>query len=115
MELGFTHQEVADVRLVFDLFDASKQGSVQLEDLRKALRLLGFKVSREKVQQIASDVQTPGSRDLVRGRTDFTAFLQVLSKLQGSSYDRHEEILQVRAEPVHCSVYGVTAAGFLLP
>ena len=108
MDLGFTSQEVADVRLVFDLFDASKQGSVQLEDLRKALRLLGFKVSREKVQQIASDVQTPGSRDLVRGRTDFTAFLQVLSKLQGTSYDKHGEIVQVRAQLVHYSVYGVT-------
>lgn len=91
--LGFTAQEERDLQLVFDVFDSVKRGYIQLEDLRKALRLLGFKVSRASVQQLASDVEVPGKT--VRGQIDFQSFLQVVSNLQGSSYDKHGEIMQV--------------------
>ncbi len=101
MEHSFTPQEVADVRLAFDLYDVSKDGWINLQDLRKALRLLGFRVSRENVQQMASDLQAPGSRSVTRGQTDFATFLQVLRKLQGSSYDKHGEIVQVRVTSTH--------------
>jgi len=99
---ALTNQEVCDVRMVFELFDPTNTGSINLEDLRKALKLLGFKVSRERVQQLASDVQTrtpaagPGSKTVVRGAADFDSFQQVVRKLQGSSYDKHGEIVQVR-------------------
>lgn len=96
MELGFTPQEVADVRLVFELYDVNKSGWITLDHLRKALRLLGFKVSRENVQQMASDFKTPDNQKMNRGQTDFSTFLQVLRKLQGSSYDKYGEIAQVR-------------------
>lgn len=96
MELGFTPQEIADVRLVFELYDVSKGGWITLDDLRKALKLLGFRVSRENVQQMATDLQTPGSMAVNRGQTDFATFLQVLRKLQGSSYDTYGEIAQVK-------------------
>ena len=92
--LGFSPQELADLKIVYELFDVSGHGSIDTEELRKALRLLGFKVSRKKVQQMTSDVQILGSCS-VRGLTDYGAFLQIVSKLQGSSYDRHGEISQV--------------------
>lgn len=101
MEKGFSAQEVADVKLVYELFDVTKQGSITLEELRKALKLLGFKVTRERVQQIASDVETPSSK---RGHMSFNAFLQVISSLQGSSYDRYSEIVQVNVLIKHVFV-----------
>ena len=97
--VDFTGQEIADIRMVFGLFDTTNKGTITLEDLRKALKLLGFNVSREKAQQLSSDVQTP-SRVGLRGATDVNAFLQIVSKLQGSSYDKHGEIVQVHSSCV---------------
>ena len=92
-KLGFTAQEIRDLQLVFDVFDSVHRGYIQHEDLRRALKILGFKVSRASVQQLTSDIEIPGKT--VRGQTDFDSFLQMVSKLQGSSYDKHGEIIQV--------------------
>ena len=89
---GFTAQEVRDLRMVFGAYDVSARGLVDAEDLRRALRVLGFKVSRRTVQEMGKDVDVEGT---LRGRVDFEGFLQVVARLQGSSYDSHEEIIQV--------------------
>lgn len=94
-KLGFTAQEVRDLRLVWNVFDVSNRNALEYEDLRKALKLLGFKVTRSSVQQLAQDIQEPGSKMLTRNQVDFDDFLQAVSKLQGSSYDAHSEIAQV--------------------
>ena len=94
-KLGFTAQEVRDLRLVWHIFDASNRNTLEYEDLRKALKLLGFKVTRSSVQQLAQDIQEPGNTMLARNQVDFDGFLQAVSKLQGSSYDTHSEIAQV--------------------
>ena len=94
-KLGFTAQEVRDLRLVWNVFDVSNRNTLEYEDLRKALKLLGFKVTRSSVQQLAQDIQEPGSKMLTRNQVDFDGFLQAVSKLQGSSYDAHSEIAQV--------------------
>ena len=94
-KLGFTAQEVRDLRLVWNIFDASNRNTLEYEDLRKALKLLGFKVTRSSVQQLAQDIQEPGNTMLARNQVDFDGFLQAVSKLQGSSYDTHSEIAQV--------------------
>ena len=93
--LGFTAQEVRDLRLVWNIFDVNERGMLEYEDVRKALKLLGFKVTRSSVQQLAQNIQLPGSKALARGQIDFDGFLQSVSKLQGSSYDMHSEIMQV--------------------
>ena len=46
------------------------------EDLRRALRVLGFKVSRRTVQEMGKDVDVEGT---LRGRVDFEGFLQVVA------------------------------------
>ena len=94
-KLGFTAQEVRDLRLVWNVFDVSNRNMLEYEDLRKALKLLGFKVTRSSVQQLAQNIQEPGSKMLTRNQVDFDGFLQAVSKLQGSSYDAHSEIAQV--------------------
>ena len=41
----FTRQELTDLHMVFNVFDASKQRCISEEEARKALKLLGFKAS----------------------------------------------------------------------
>ena len=98
--LGFTAQEVRDLRLVWNVFDVNERGMLEYEDVRKALKLLGFKVTRSSVQQLAQNTQLPGSKTLARGQIDFDGFLQSVSKLQGSSYDTYSEIMQVLNEVI---------------
>lgn len=93
--LGFTAQEVRDLRLVWNIFDVNERGMLEYEDVRKALKLLGFKVTRSSVQQLSQNIQLPDSKALARGQIDFDGFLQSVNKLQGSSYDMHSEIMQV--------------------
>ena len=93
--LGFTAQEVRDLQLVWNVFDVNKRDRLEYEDMRKALKLLGFKVTRSSVQQLAQSIQVPGSKTLARGQIDFDGFLQAVNKLQGSSYDAYSEISQV--------------------
>ena len=81
-----------DLQTVFTVFDPSARGWVEGEDVRKALKTLGFKCSRRSVQEMIRDVDVKGEG---RGRVDFDGFVQVVAKLQGASYDTHGEILQV--------------------
>lgn len=96
--LGFSDQEVRDLRLVWNIFDVNERDALEYEDLRKALKLLGFKVTRSSVQQLAQNIQVPGSKTLARGQIDFDGFLQSVSKLQGSGYDVYTEIMQVKTQ-----------------
>lgn len=88
----FTAQEMRDLEFVYKLFDV-QGGGIESEDVRRALRLLGFKVSRKTVLQMLQDlkVSTGGMKSRA---TDFAGFLEMVAKLQGISFDQHEEILQ---------------------
>lgn len=90
---GLTAQEVRDLQFVYQLFDVSGRRLIGNEDLRKALKLLGFNISRKAVQKMAQDVEVSKS---LKNLTSFDNFLQIVAELQGTSYDQHEEILQVR-------------------
>ena len=93
---NFTAQEVRDLQFVFRTFDVNGQDILETEDVRRALRLLAFKVSRKTVQHLLQDLQTSGCyNSLQRNSTNFDGFLEMVAKLQGSSYDQHEELMQV--------------------
>ena len=104
--LGFTSQEVRDLRLVWNIFDINGRDSLEYEDLRKALKLLGFKVTRSSVQQLAQNIQVPGSKALARNQIDFGGFLQAVNKLQSSSHDLYGEISQVRGVTMFIIIIG---------
>lgn len=106
--LGFSLQELADLRGVYELFDVNGQGGIEVDELWKALRLLGFKVSRRRVHQMHSDLQDSQGSAAASRPVDYRVFLQVVNKLQGSSYDRHGEILQV-CYPTHGTATSVTS------
>ena len=60
--------------------------------MQNSLSPLLLQVSRRGAQEMARDVDVRGS---LVGQVDLDGFVQIVSKLQGSSYDHHEEIMQV--------------------
>ncbi|XP_071828707.1 centrin-3-like isoform X2 [Apostichopus japonicus] len=84
-----TSQDIRDLRDVFDAFDREQHGFISILDLRKALRVLGFRIKRNDVYEIARDV---GIERL--GDVSFSEMLEVIISMQGDSRDEYEEISQ---------------------
>ena len=94
----FTAQERRDLEFVYKVFDVEGKAAIEHQMLRKALRLLGFKISSRTVQQMSEDVRVSTcikNSHSTRNLTNYEGFVQIVSKLQGASYDQYEEILQV--------------------
>ncbi len=88
----FTAQEVRDLEFVYKVFDVTGSGVIDSEEVNKALRLLGFKVSRKTVRQMLQDLDVSTR---TKSETNFDGLLEIVAKLQGSSFDQHEEIMEV--------------------
>ncbi len=84
-----TPQEIRDLRVVFDAFDSSGKGYIAYPDLKKAMKVLGFKVSKEQAKQLVRDMGTKHS-----GWLSFNEYLDVIIEKQGDSRDIYDEILQ---------------------
>ena len=84
-----TPQEIKDLKEVFDVFDSQNNGFVGPGDLRKAMKVLGFKLTREEARKLVRDVGTKAS-----GYVDFNEFLDIIIERQGDSRDVYDEILQ---------------------
>ncbi len=105
-------QEVRDLKYVFQLLDNNGgDGLLELEDLRRALSLLGFKIDFKQLRQMAQDLEhsrvRSASHTAQRGgiaagggsskpKTDFQGFLHIVASLQETAYDFYEELKQVR-------------------
>ncbi|XP_020608266.1 caltractin-like isoform X3 [Orbicella faveolata] len=84
-----TPQEIRDLKLVFDVFDTDKSGSIDARELRKAMRALGFKISRESIEDMIADLDIDKS-----GSIEFDEFLEFIIARQGDGRDVHNEIVQ---------------------
>ncbi|XP_048257778.1 caltractin-like [Haliotis rufescens] len=84
-----TSQEVRDLRVVFEIFDASSTGFIGPLELKKAMRVLRFKISRDEARRMIMDVSLKG-----RAKIDFNEFLETVIDRQGDNRDVYEEILK---------------------
>jgi len=84
-----TPQEIRDLRVVFDIFDSNSDGSIGPVDLKKVLRTLGFKVTKDEATQLIHDVNLKG-----KGEADFNEFLEIVINRQGDTRDIYDEILK---------------------
>ncbi|XP_028514856.1 caltractin [Exaiptasia diaphana] len=84
-----TPQEIRDLKVVFDTFDTDRSGSIDASELRKAMRALGFKISRSSIQSMIRDLDADES-----GKIEFNEFLDFVVSRQGDGRDVHDEILQ---------------------
>lgn len=84
-----TPQEIRDLKLVFDVFDTDKSGSIDARELRKAMTALGFTISRESIEEMIADLDVDKS-----GSIEFDEFLEFVIARQGDGRDVHNEIIQ---------------------
>lgn len=79
--------EIKDLKLVFDTFDANSDGFLMSVELRNALRVLGFVLTKERCKEIALSTARAGFVSLMD-------FLTLVIELQGEARDDLEEILK---------------------
>ncbi|PVD36854.1 hypothetical protein C0Q70_03844 [Pomacea canaliculata] len=83
-----TPHEVRDLRTVFEIFDTNTDGLLCGSELRKAMRTLGFKLTKDDIQEIVSHI---GNNQ--NGFISFNDFLETVIDRQGDSRDVYDEIL----------------------
>lgn len=82
-----TSEEIHDLGTVFDTFDSNEDGYIGPYELRRALKVLGFKISREKAQQLVHESSAKGIWAI-----SFNEFLDLVIEKQGESKDVYQEI-----------------------
>ncbi|KAM6219483.1 centrin-1 [Rhynchocyon petersi] len=83
-----TEAEKQEVREAFDLFDADGSGTIDVRELKVAMRALGFEPKKEEMKKMIADVDKEGT-----GRISFNDFLAVMTQKM-SEKDTKEEILK---------------------
>ncbi|KAI8912619.1 Centrin-1 [Gorgonomyces haynaldii] len=77
-----------EIREAFDLFDSNGVGSIDVKELKVAMRALGFEPKKEELKKMIAQVD-PTSR----GTIDFNEFLALMS-VKMAEKDSKEEILK---------------------
>jgi Ca2+-binding EF-hand superfamily protein len=86
---GLTEQEIDEIREAFNLFDTDGSGTIDPNELKEAMKSLGFDTKNQTVYQMISDIDKDG-----KGYINFDEFLDALT-VQMSSSDSKEDILKV--------------------
>jgi len=86
---GLTEQEIEEIREAFNLFDTDGSGTIDPNELKEAMKSLGFDTKNHNVYQMISDIDKDG-----KGYVNFDEFLDALT-VQMSSSDSKEDIMKV--------------------
>ncbi len=81
-----TAQQSAEIKEAFDLFDASGSGMINLQDLKVALRALGFEPAKQEIKRLINDLnkQNQQTREVDREKEgtvtiDFNDFKNIMT------------------------------------
>uniref|UniRef100_A0A8C4KYG9 Centrin 1 n=1 Tax=Equus asinus asinus TaxID=83772 RepID=A0A8C4KYG9_EQUAS len=83
-----TEDQKQEVREAFDLFDANGSGTIDVKELKVAMRALGFEPRKEEMKKMISEVDKEGT-----GKISFNDFLAVMTQKMAEK-DTKEEILK---------------------
>lgn len=83
-----TDEQKHEIREAFDLFDSDGSGTIDIKELKVAMRALGFEPKKEEIKKMISDIDKDGS-----GTIDFNDFLLMMTQKM-SEKDSKEEILK---------------------
>jgi Ca2+-binding EF-hand superfamily protein len=75
-DLGFPRHEINVLRHVFELLDADKNSFISLNEVERAVKLIGWCVSRENIQGLFADIGVEAS-----GLLNFVEFASLLRRL----------------------------------
>ncbi|XP_065592920.1 uncharacterized protein LOC136048919 [Cyrtonyx montezumae] len=83
-----TEEQKQEIREAFDLFDTDGSGSIDIKELKVAMRALGFEPKKEEIKKMIADIDKEGN-----GTIDFEDFLAMMTQKM-SEKDSKEEILK---------------------
>ncbi|XP_042322432.1 caltractin-like [Sceloporus undulatus] len=83
-----SEEQKQEVREAFDLFDTDGTGSIDVKELKVAMRALGFEAKKEEVRKMIADIGKEGSSVI-----QFEDFLTMMTQKM-SEKDNQEEILK---------------------
>ncbi|XP_042181588.1 caltractin isoform X1 [Oncorhynchus tshawytscha] len=83
-----TEEQKQEIREAFDLFDTDGSGTIDVKELKVAMRALGFEPKKEEIKKMIADIDREGS-----GTIDFNDFLCMMTQKM-SEKDSKEEILK---------------------
>ncbi|XP_078067436.1 uncharacterized protein cetn4 isoform X1 [Mustelus asterias] len=83
-----TEEQKQEIREAFDLFDTDGSGTIDVKEIKVAMRALGFEPKKEEIRKMISDIDKEGS-----GSIDFNDFLAMMTQKM-SEKDSKEEILK---------------------
>nr|XP_004654880.1 centrin-1 [Jaculus jaculus] len=83
-----TEEQKQEVREAFDLFDSDGSGTIDVKELKVAMRALGFEPRKEEIKKMISDVDKEAT-----GKISFNDFLAVMTQKMAEK-DTKEEILK---------------------
>merc|ERR1711865_489684 len=86
---GLSEEQLDEVREAFGLFDADASCSIDVRELKAAMRALGFEIKNEELKKMVSDVDTDGS-----GMIEFGESLEMMTGKMGEK-DSREDIEKV--------------------
>merc|ERR1739848_909196 len=72
---GLENDKIKCLKTCFDLFDSKKQDFLSSDDLDEILRAMGFRPSKEELQEILKEIDEDGS-----GEIEFGEFCQLCAK-----------------------------------
>ncbi|XP_051823346.1 centrin-1-like [Antechinus flavipes] len=81
-------EQKQEIREAFDLFDIDGTGTVDVKELKVALRALGFEPKKEEIKKITTDIDKEGT-----GKISFNDFLAVMTQKMAEK-DTKEDILK---------------------
>mmetsp|Transcript_67962 Transcript_67962/g.167875 ORF Transcript_67962/g.167875 Transcript_67962/m.167875 type:complete len:181 (-) Transcript_67962:523-1065(-) len=70
---GLTEEQLMEIREVFDTFDSDGGGSIDVDELRKALRALGQQMTQQEAEALIQDMDESGE-----GEIDFMEFVDFI-------------------------------------
>ncbi|KAK1747342.1 centrin-1 [Skeletonema marinoi] len=86
-----TDDQKAEIREAFDLFDTDGSGTIDIKELKVAMRALGFETSKDELRKLVAQVDKDGS-----GAVDFKEFLQMMTAKMADRDSRDEIVKAFR-------------------
>ncbi|XP_043912962.1 centrin-1 [Protopterus annectens] len=83
-----TEEQKQEIREAFDLFDTDGAGTIDVKELKVAMRALGFEPKKEEIKKIISEIDKEAT-----GKIGFNDFLAVMAQKMAEK-DSKEEILK---------------------
>ncbi|CAJ1059145.1 caltractin [Xyrichtys novacula] len=83
-----TEEQKQEIKEAFDLFDTDGTGTIDVKELKVAMRALGFEPKKEEIKQMIADIDKEGS-----GTIEFSTFFNMMAPKMAEK-DYKEEILK---------------------